>query len=67
MATLTVKQAKTKTHQITIQQENTLLIVSASPIIDENLVGYPHDKRVYFYTDTKNANATFKRYIKKYL
>lgn len=67
MATILIRKERTKTHSISIEQENTLLIVSACPIISDCLVGYPQDKRVYYYTDMKNAQATFRRYLKKYL
>lgn len=67
MATILIRAEKTKTHRISIEQENTLLIVSACPIINECLVGYPQDKITYNYKDMKNAQATFRRYLKKYL
>lgn len=64
--TITIKNHDTKTHHITIEAEGTGLIVQACPFIGGHMVGYPTSKAVYHYTERKNAERTFRRYIKKY-
>lgn len=67
--TLTIRTHNTKTHHITMEAEGTGLIVQACPFIgdpSDHLVGYPQNKAVYHHTERKNANATFRRYVKKY-
>ena len=64
--TLTIKKHHTKTHYITIEAEGALLTVQACRLLDDNMCGYPESKATYHHTERKNAERTFKRYIKKY-
>lgn len=64
--TVTIKKHRTKTHSITMEAKGALITVSASPLLGDNMVGYPQSKATYHHSDRKNAERTFKRYIKKY-
>lgn len=64
--TLTIKKHHTKTHYITIKADGALLTVEACPLLGDHMVGYPQSKTTYHHTEQKNAERTFKRYIKKY-
>lgn len=66
MPTLTTRSTHTKTHYIYIEQKNTILEVGACPLYEGGLCGYPQLKTIYHYTDTKKAQATFRRYVKKF-
>jgi hypothetical protein len=64
--TTVIKHHHTPTHYITLEAEGARLIVQACPLLGDNRCGYPESECTYHYTDRKNANATFRRYIKKY-
>lgn len=66
MATFTTRSTRTKTHFIYIEQKNAVLEVGACPLLKGGFCGYPQSKMTYHYTETKNAQATFRRYVKKY-
>lgn len=40
--------------------------VAVCPCYDNNMCGYPLQKMTYSIKDKKNAEATFRRYVKKY-
>lgn len=63
---ITIKTHDTSTHHITIEADGALLNVQACPFLCDHMVGYPQSKATYHHTDEKNAQRTFKRYIKKY-
>lgn len=65
--TFVEKQHANKNYYISLEYENNCIIVQVCPRHDENLCGYPIRKMTYSINEKEKANATFKRYIKKYI
>ncbi len=64
--TLQIKSFKTDKWYISMDYEKEgVIVVQACPIYGD-LIGYPHAKMTYPLNDRKNANATYRRYIKRY-
>lgn len=68
--TTTILSHTTKEHYITLSLEartyGNVYIVEACPRINEYLCGYPERQMLYGENERKKAEATFKRYRKKY-
>ena len=68
--TTVVKSHTTKTHYITLELEarsrGYVYIVEACPRIDDCRCGYPERQMLYAMSERKKAEATFKRYCKRY-
>ena len=50
----------------TANKQKFIYVVEVCPIHKNNMCGYPIRKMTYAYNDKKKAEATFRRYVKKY-
>lgn len=53
--------------EVTTRGNNQVYVVQVCPRFNENMCGYPLNQRTYSVNDKKNAYATYKRYVKKYI
>lgn len=65
--TTTLKHMKTDTHVIYMEiGKDNIITVAACLLIDDCRAGFPESECTYHFTDTSNANRTYRRYCKKY-
>lgn len=68
--TTVIASHKTKGYYITLSLETrtygSVFVVEACPRINDCMCGYPERQMLYGEDEQKKANATFKRYCKKY-
>lgn len=67
---MVVRQHTENNYYVTLEVKNVwgndIYIVEVCPCYDNNMCGYPLQKMTYSIKDKKNAEATFRRYVKKY-
>ena len=68
--TMTIKQHKENGYYVTLDIEKEgFYVVQVCPCHNNgnfNYCGYPERKTAYAYNEKKKAEATFRRYVKKY-
>lgn len=68
--TVTIKSLKTDGYYIGLSIEartyGNVYIVEACPRVNDDLYGFPERQMIYSNDERKKAEATFKRYCKKY-
>ena len=69
--TTIVRNCKTDNYYITLEierrNENDIYVVQACPCINDYECGYPEREMTYSIEDKKNAYATYRRYMKRYV
>ena len=64
---LVIRQQTENGYHVVMEWEKTNIYrVAACQMIDENFCGYPINEMIYSINDKKKAEATFRRYVKKY-
>ena len=65
--TLVIRQQTENGYHVVMEWEKTNIYrVAVCQMIDENSCGYPINEMIYSINDKKKAEATFRRYVKKY-
>ena len=68
--TVIIKSHKSNEYYITLSIEartyGNIYIVEAVPRINDDLYGFPESQMIYSDDERKKADATFRRYCKKY-
>lgn len=64
--TLGIKQHKENGYYITLYWDKTNVYIVEAYQEHNGVYGYPFKRMVYVINDKKNAEATFRRYVKKY-
>ena len=65
--TLAIKQHKENGYYVLMEWDKTNVYrVAVCPCYDGNMCGYPINERIYGLNEKKNAEATFRRYVRKY-
>ena len=65
--TLVIRQQTENGYHVVMEWDKTNIYrVAVCQMIDENLCGYPLNEMIYSINDKKKAEATFRRYVKKY-